>query len=252
MLGKLIGASSWNWTVFGKHPVAKDYFQINLTSPMANAFAKWVDAGYQRLSENLRRRTVCSWRFWAKGQKKGTTLCGLGKSSGDSIGRPYPMMIIGEGALDQWEKYWHLMLVGLGPTWETLEYASTRRLRSLDQLEIDINHLETPHKQWQQARKMNHNDLAVDLPEWKNNKIILSGVREKVQVLEKEGRLLIPLDGQGAMDAFQLALAWHLALKDCQSPVPNTVFMGGSPEKTFLALYCRPLSPDDFSVLWSV
>lgn len=53
MLGKLIGASSWNWTVFGKHPVAKDYFQINLTSPMANAFAKWVDAGFQRLSEKF-------------------------------------------------------------------------------------------------------------------------------------------------------------------------------------------------------
>jgi type VI secretion system ImpM family protein len=252
MLGKLIGASSWNWTVFGKHPVAKDYFQINLISPMANAFAKWVDAGFQGLSENSRRNTVCSWRFWAKGLKKGTTLCGLGKSSSDSIGRPYPMMIIGEGALDQWEKFWHLMLVGLGPTWQTLEYASTRRLRTLDQLVIDINHLETPCKQWRQARQLNYVELVDDLPDWKNKKIILSDVREKVRLLEKDGRLLIPLDGQGSEDLSQLAVAWHLALKDCQSPVPSTVFMGGSPEKTFLALFCRPLLSEDFSVLWSV
>jgi type VI secretion system protein VasJ len=162
------------------------------------------------------------------------------------------MMIIGEGALDQWEKFWHLMLIGLGPTWETLEYASTRRLRSLDQLENEINHLETPRKQWRQTKQMNHKELGDDLLQWKNSKIILSGVREKVRALETDGRLLIPLDDQGAVDPFQLAVAWHLALKDCRSPVPNTVFMGGSPEKTFLALYCRPLSPDDFSVLWSV
>ncbi|MBC2713421.1 MAG: type VI secretion system-associated protein TagF [Desulfosarcina sp.] len=252
MLGKLIGGSSWDWTVFGKHPVAKDYFQIRLTSPMASAFAKWVDAGFQRLSENSRRNTVCSWRFWAKGQKKGVTLCGLGRSSSDSIGRPYPMMIIGEGALDQWEKSWHLMLVGLGPTWETLEYAATRRLRSLDQLRNDINHLETPRKQWRQARQLDRKEQAEDHPEWKNKKIILSDVREKVRVLETEGQLFIPLDGQGSVDPFQLAGAWHLALKDCHSPIPNTVFMGGSSEKTFLALYSRPLAPDDFSVLWSV
>ena len=252
MLGKLIGHPSWDWAAFGKHPVAKDYFQLNLESPMASAFASWVDAGFRRLSEDERRDTACSWRFWAKGLKKGTTVCGLGKSSSDSIGRPYPMMIIGEGALDQWEKFWHLMLVGLGPTWETLEYASTRRLRSLDQLEMDINHFETPRKQWQQARQLNHRELAGDLPGWKNNKIILSGVREKVRALETDGRLLIPLDGQEPMDPFQLAVAWHLALKDCQSPLPNTVFMGGTPDKTFLALYSRPLSPDDFTVLWSV
>ena len=251
MLGKLIGTSRWNWTVFGKHPVAKDYFQVNLISPMASAFAKWVDTGFRRLSENERRITVCSWRFWARGQKKGTTICGLGKSSSDSIGRPYPMMIIGEGPLDQWEKSWHLTPAGLRPTWETLEYATTRRLRNLEQLENEINHLPSPRKQWQQTRKMDPNKLAADSCEW-NKKIVLSDIREKVRLLETDGQLLIPLDGQALIDPFQLADAWHVALRDCNSPIPSTVFMGGSPEKSLLALYRRPLIADDFSALWSV
>ena len=252
MLGKLIGKPGWDWAVFGKHPVAKDYFQINLTSPMAHAFAKWVDTGFQRLSEDERRRRVCSWRFWSKGQKRGATLCGLGKSSSDSIGRPYPMMIIGEGELDEWESYWHLMLFGLGPTWEALEYTATRRLKSLDQLESDINQMETPGRQWQQARQHTGNQLNDEQSAWLKKKIILSDVREKAKALGTDGQLFIPIGGNGDEDPFQLAGAWHLALKECHAPIPNTVFMGGSPENTLLAFYCRPLAPDDFSVLWSV
>ncbi len=252
MLGKLIGRPGWSWAAFGKHPVAKDYFQINLTSPMANAFAKWVDTGFQRLSEDERRHNVCSWRFWSKGQKRGAALCGLGKSSSDSIGRPYPMMIIGEGELDGWESSWHLMLLGLGSAWEILEYTATRRLGTLDQLVSDINQLETPAKQWQQARRLAGEQLTDDHAAWLKKKIILSDVREKANALETDGQLVVPIGGDDVEDPFQLACAWHLALKECQAPVPNTVFMGGSPEKTLLAFYCRPLAIDDFSVLWSV
>ena len=143
------------------------------------------------------------------------------------------------------------MLAGLRPTWETLEYATTRRLRNLEQLENEINHLQSPRKLWKQTRQVDPNKLAADPREW-NKKIILSDVREKVRLLETDGQLLIPLDGQGLIDPFQVAGAWHVALKDCNSPVPNTVFMGGSPEKNLLALYSRPLITDDFSVLWSV
>ena len=162
------------------------------------------------------------------------------------------MMIIGEGSLDEWETFWHLMLIGLGPTWEKLEYTATRRLRSLDQLESDINQLETPWKQWQQARQLTGNALNDDQSAWQKHKIILSDVREKVRALETDGQLSILLDGNGAVDPFQVAGAWHLALKECHAPIPHTVFMGGNPDKSLLTLYCRPLAPDDFSVLWSV
>jgi type VI secretion system protein VasJ len=250
MLGKLIGRPSWDWAAFGKHPVAKDYFQMNLVSPMASAFASWVDAGFRRLSEDDRRDTVCSWRFWAKGQKKGTAICGLGRSSSDSIGRPYPMMIVGEGGLNKWEKSWQLMLAGLRQTWETIEYATTRRLRNLEQLENQLCRLPSPCRQWNQIRLMNPQTLGADLQVW-DKKIILSDVNQKVRQLEIDGQLIVPLDSKELSDPFQMASAWHLALKNCAAPVPHTVFMGGRPEKNVLALFIRPLVADDFSELWS-
>ncbi len=250
MLGKLIGGSSWDWAAFGKHPVAKDYFQLNVVSPMASAFASWVDAGFRRIPEDDRRNVVCSWRFWAKGQKRGSTICGLGKSSSDSIGRPYPMMIIGEGALDKWEKTWQLMLAGLRETWEIIEYETTRRLKSLEQLEKQLLRMPSPHRQWKLTRQMAPNEWATSLQEYER-KIVLSDVKHKVRQLEIDGHLIIPLDGKDGSDPFQLAGAWHVALKNCDATIPHTVFMGGRPDNNVLAMYIRPLVADDFSELWS-
>lgn len=249
MLGGLIGSPSWVWAAFGKHPVAKDYFQINLVSPLASAFASWVDAGFRQLSEDDRRNTVCSWRFWAKGQKKGSVICGVGRSSSDSIGRPYPMMIIGEGGLNKWEKSWQLMLAGLRQTWETIEYVTTRRLRTLEQLETQMLRMPSPLQQWSRTRDMTPQDLTADLDAWKN-KIILADVQRKARQLELDGHLIVPLDDQASADPFHLATAWHLALKNCGAPIPSTVFMGGRPDKNVLALYTRPLVTRDFPFLW--
>lgn len=251
MLAKLIGASRWNWTAFGKHIVAKDYFQINLQSPIAKAFAQWVDNGFRALPEEKRRHTVCSWRFWTRGQKKGTALCGLTKSSCDSIGRPYPMTLIGEGALDRWEKSWELMLVGLEETWQTLEYTVARRLKDLDQLENEIGHLESPQKKWWEARHLSGPHQMGDNLRWEHKKIIVTNVRNKARSLDRDGRVVISLDNSDKDTPFQLATLWHTALKASQAPLPSTVFMGGGMEKTMLALFNRPLIQDDFVFLWS-
>jgi hypothetical protein len=84
-----------------------------------------------------------------------------------------------------------------------------------------------------------------------DRKIILSEVRQKVRQLELDGHLVVPLDGNNASDPFQLAGAWHVALKNCDAAVPHTVFMGGRPDNNVLAIYIRPLAAGDFSELWS-
>ncbi len=250
MLGRLIGGARWEWAVFGKHPVAKDYFQINLVSPMATAFAQWVDSGFRRLSEDQRRHTACSWRFWAKGQKRGAMTCGLGKCSSDSIGRPYPLMIVGEGTLPQWEQYWQLMLASLQSTWESLEYAASRRLRGLDHLETVVRSVPAPRSQWLEAASAVCPDDKDPLTGCR--KVFLTDACEKAKALDADGALLVELDGDDATDPFQLASAWHVALKACGMPAPTTAFMGGRPDKSVLALFRRPLMTDDFSSLWSI
>jgi type VI secretion system protein VasJ len=94
----------------GKHPTVMDYFQLGSSAPLVNAFAVWAENGYQKLVAKNRKRTAfCSWRFWAKGMRKGYIACGLGRDSSDSAGRPYPLMIMGIGTLAGWEENWDLL-----------------------------------------------------------------------------------------------------------------------------------------------
>ncbi|WP_083456635.1 type VI secretion system-associated protein TagF [Desulfosarcina cetonica] len=137
MLGRLIGRQRWSWAAFGKHPATKDYFQIQVATPLAHAFSRWVEAGFGRMDENDRRHRVCSWRFWSRGLKKGSMVGGLGRSSADGIGRPYPLVLLGEGTSGAGRKSgtfcpfcWHPCGIGWnmrppGEPWRSINWPMT-------------------------------------------------------------------------------------------------------------------------------
>jgi len=251
MLGKIIGRPRWAWAAFGKHPAARDYFQINTQLPLAQAFSQWVENGFGRLPEATRRNGVYSWRFWSRGVKKGTLVCGLGKSSGDGVGRPYPLVILGEGQLDRWEKNWNLLPFVLASAWDKMEYTASRRLEDLVQLEVDLQRLEKPAPAWKETLRSISPGFDSRQAE-PIHKLVMDQIQAKARTLETEQKLTIPLDQAALGDSLQMAGAWHQALK-AQLPVPpSTVFMGGSLEKAFLVLFLRPLMADDFIDLWSV
>jgi type VI secretion system protein VasJ len=251
MLGKLIGRPQWSWTAFGKHPSARDYFQISLDRPLAQAFAQWIESGFDKTPESVRRNGICSWRFWSRGMKKGALVCGLGKSSGDGVGRPYPLMLLGEGGLDGWEKNWHLLPFVLAPVWDKMEYAASRRMDHLSRLEANLQRMEPPRSTWRKTFHEHADALAqIDGPELK--KMIMAEVQTKARILESEQKLMISLGQSGSDDPHLLAGAWHQALKAHLGVVPSTVFMGGNLNQLMLVVYCRPLVADDFAELWSV
>lgn len=250
MLGRLIGRQRWSWAAFGKHPATKDYFQIQLATPLAQAFSRWVETGFGRMSEDDRRHRVCSWRFWSRGLKKGALLGGLGRSSADGIGRPYPLMLLGEGTLGGWEENWHLLPFLLAPMWDRLEYAATRRALEINQLAEDLERMVAPKPEWKNL----FNTAAADsmdacLPV---HKLLLSEMKVKARTLAEEQKLIIPLDGTCGIDPMQMAGAWHQGLKPCFAEPPSTVFMGGGPDQSFLVFYTRPLVADDFTELWTL
>lgn len=251
MLGKLMGWGRWSWAAFGKHPAARDYFQINLQRPLAQAFAQWVEDGFTRIPETTQRKGVYSWRFWSRGLKKNIMVCGLGKSSGDGVGRPYPMMLLGEGYLDRWEPHWNLLPFVLASTWNKMEYTAARRMEDIGNLEADLQRMETPSPGWKTSLRMVSCDLSGQEIE-PIKKIIMSEIREKARTLQTEQKLIVSLDAGYQGEPLQMAGAWHQALKSHYPGTPNTVFMGGSPEKSFLVLYSRPLMADDFVELWSL
>ena len=77
-------------------------------------------------------------------------------------------------------------------------------------------------------------------------------IREKADCLAKTKECLVPLDIQTDEDPLDIASHWNSLLKVHTSDVPNAVFLGGVPEKRFLAVFNRPLNSKDFVRLWSV
>jgi len=245
--------NTWNWALCGKHPVARDYFRVSLTTPLLLAFESWTEKGYLILSnQKTPTRNVYSWRFWAKGLKKGNLICGVGKDSSDSIGRPFPLLIMGDGTLDGWEDDWDLLPYTFEKTWDQIEYISSRRIDNLKDLENQVCAIKNPNHDWLELKSQNRNQGKLQSSHSALTTLKDSGeIREQADRLAKKMEILLPLESQVEENPLTLACLWSSFLKVHNSGVPNAVFLGGVPEKHFLAVFNRSLNANDFVRLWS-
>ncbi len=254
MLGLIKQKRSWEWSAMGKHPAAMDYFQLGINAPLVSAFTGWIENGYRRLiSKNRTRPTFCSWRFWAKGLQKGYIACGVGRESSDSSGRPYPLMIVGIGTLAGWEENWDLLPLVFAETWRQIEYITSGHFADLRQLETDIGRIKLPSQEWSafadgRLKGKNQDNRAEEN--------IMSQRRREIEkgagALLATNELFIPIDADQGCDSLTMAWYWLCFLKSHVDIVPNAVFLGGVPEKSYLAIFNRSLNSGDFVRLWSV
>ncbi len=242
MLGSIESANAWQWAAWGKHPVARDYFWVGPKAPLVKAFSDWVEKGYQVLSSKGRPASnLCSWRFWARGSRKETLVCGVARDSSYSVGRPYPRLIMGTGALQGWGDQWDLLPFACEKTWNQMEYLSAKRFTEFEQFEDDVQIIKPPYSEWSEFRSVSRG-----LEEWD-----YKGLENKVAGLSQEVDFCVPLDGGPSDDPRTLAGLWHALLKARINDAPNAVFMGGSSDGTYLAVFKRALVPNDFVRLWS-
>jgi type VI secretion system protein VasJ len=254
MLGSIKLKHSWEWTAMGKHPAAIDYFRLGSNAPLVNAFAGWIENGYQKLlSRNRTGSTFCSWRFWAKDIRKGYIACGVGRDSSDSAGRPYPLMIMGVGTLSGWEENWHLLTFALEDTWKQIEDITSGRFADLKQLETDISMIKLPSRQWSAFADSRLKDDNQDNDHGKNMMPHRSREIEKsTGMLLENHELFVAIDDDQDCNSLTMAGHWMGCLTSRMDIVPNAVFLGGVPEKSYLAIFNRSLNTGDFVRLWSV
>jgi type VI secretion system ImpM family protein len=232
---------AWCWNAVGKHPAAADYINVGAGAPVLDAVADWMTKGYEALQrENRPTREPHSWRFWLRGTRKDHLICGLGRDSSDRIGRPYPLLIVGEGPLKQWERQWPVLPALLARTWGRIERIAAHQYETLQALIDALTQLPSPA-----ADEMicNEGPSSLMAPER------LEACRTE---LHQTGRITIALnDGQGS-DPEARALAWHGLLKACCPDIPRAVFLGGNPRHAFLMVVREPLDTADFVRLWSM
>lgn len=230
-----------------------DYFQVGFSASLVRAFAGWMENGYQKLVSSKQIGSAFhSWRFWAKGEKKGYIACGVGRDSNDGLGRPYPLFIMGVGTLPGWEDHWDLLPFVLESIWSHMEYLGSKRFADLKQLEEEIRRINVPSADWsalsdrrQAAEMLGGSGRERSISRFPN------AVDKGAKALLGHNEFFVPIGNDDRDDTILLAEGWNYALKSRMRIIPKAVFMGGIPEKSYLAIFNRSLKSSDFVRLWS-
>ncbi len=243
---------SWQWSIYGKHPIAPDFFKLGEETPLFKLFSDWMEKGYQMyLQKGAPTRNLYSWRFWARGSQKEHLVCGVIKDSSDRLGRCFPLLILGAGVLPGWEEHWELLPLACENAWSQIEYFSTFSGSDLKKLGEELRHLRIPHSEWGELAKrgrdltdhwMNSNHLNFDLKEMEENVLRTSD----------QNRVFLRLITRSSIDQWAQVGFYHLLIKKKINRIPNAIFMGGSGETLFISLFRRPLQVTDFVQLWTI
>jgi len=248
-----LAPEGWRFAAFGKHPWAKDYIRLGSTTPMLTGFADWVDKGYEGIEGKKKGMAdAASWRFWSKGFGPGALVCGVVRDSVDRLGRPYPLLVLGTGALPDWEGHWDLLPYACLPLWQGIEYAGAQRYEEIGRFESAIRGLHPPVPDW--AGFSGRRDREAVVPEVRSG-IPGPGVasdRESDDAVPGEASRFIRLDERGGRDPLPAAVGWQTRLRRDDAEAPNAVFFGGTVAGAYLGVFRKRLSTSDFARIWNV
>jgi len=238
----------WVWSAWGKHPLAKDYIQLGAATSLSKAFAGWMAKGYRRLSSQADDEgPACAWRFWAKGDRRHTLLCGTIQTSSDTIGRPFPLLLMGSGPVNGWQKHWPLIPPALDGTWRRLEHLSSYKGDDIRSFGEVLATLAAPRPSWRDLRKKyapglfsEHSPGLAAVPHGKDHLGRYAGQQVAWCRLQAH---------HGARLLTQ-SLEFHDLIHRGSEGPPSVVFMGGVPSAAYIAFFQRSLNSADFARLW--
>jgi type VI secretion system ImpM family protein len=249
MPGLMRIARGFNWTLAGKHPAVADYIRLGARSAVLDALTDWVAKGYdvlQRAGHPL--QTGCSWRFWLRGAKKQELICGLCRDSSDCIGRPFPLLIMGEGMFKDLEKTWPLLPARLDKVWVAMEYIAAHRFDHLQAMADELQALDIAAAATAGGPPAG-GDEAVDA-------VVDERMVQCRHGLQTSGWGLVSLAGvrgpNTAPDPGRTAALCHARLQACCSDMPRAVFLGGPLLHPYMLVLQEALKPSDFMRLWTV
>ncbi|NLI82221.1 MAG: type VI secretion system-associated protein TagF [Deltaproteobacteria bacterium] len=258
MLGQLGFKQHWQWGVCGKHPSASDYFRLGHKNTIFDAFGDWVEKGYRSIAAKKDSvGAMLSWRFWVRGSGNDAISCGILKDSIDQVGRPYPLMILGSGRLQGWQSRWCQVQWACEKTWNQMEAISTRKYRDLRFLEEEVTRLRDPDPHWPDYEK-----VRLELEDIRRRsagsgrhddkfRFVLE-IEDKVMDSLRQSEILVSMNENPFWDRFFTLHIWQHLFQLHLKEVPKVVFMGGSSQRTYLALFRRALNLTDFVSMWSV
>jgi type VI secretion system protein VasJ len=251
VLGAIKLKADWRWTAIGKHPAARDYIRLGDDAPLADAFAGWIENGYRRfVKQQPDPSGLHSWRFWAKGMRKSHIACGLAKDSSDTLGRSYPLILMGVGKIVGWEKHWDQLPTVLEDVWGQMEYLTAKRFRDLQQMESALVRLTVPCAAWLEA-PLDRGETLAENPKG-HDASVTRDIAQAAATLRGQQAVQMTLGHHNGNLAMARVSTWNQILRRHVDEVPHTLFIGGKPEVSYVVVYNRSLRAQDFIRMWSL
>ncbi len=236
---------TWRWAAVGKLPAAGDFIKKDQGVPLLEAFGQWMAAGFEQVASRCAGQTPAaqlrSWRFWAAADGRNELVCGLGRDSSDSHGRPYPLLLLGQGPLDRWRQHWDQVPLMLEETWRRMEYIAAAGHRNLAAFWEAVAAMTPPAIQ-QVSFREKADFLGPNLE---------IRLQKHLRDLKSRQRTAIALEGPEAADPVAAAWTWHRLIAGRIGKVPRAAFMGGTLERTFVVISLGSLTVEDFVDLWT-
>lgn len=230
--------------------MASDFFTLGAEDSTTKAICEWIDRGYQPLSTQEQRSADCrSWRFWLKSPNKDVLAFGILKNSCDQAGRPYPLLLMGNGTLNGWGKHLHLLPTALEKGWGQMEYLTVKRYENLKQFKADVSQLPVPSSDWRALAEI----CPVATNCFSSQLQTVDGAQDSgFAALVQNNEMLLQLPSTSSEELLQQIIHWHMQFTSRLKQLPNAVFIGGDVARTYLAVFSRSLVSADLEKLWKI
>jgi type VI secretion system ImpM family protein len=222
----------------GKHPAFSDYIQVNTNLPLVNALASWVDAGMRSGGmESKKNRGIHSFRFWTMGVHKQSLIVGIIKDSSDSLGRIYPLLIMGQAYIKDKNCSWHSVFDRFGQVFRDFEEMSAARYDRFNEFKKALSDVRFPGADESSAYETSN--FSTSLANW-------------AQTSPLDEDLIVPMSV--FLENYESLTGNNSDYKigSAGNEPPKAVFIGGLPQKPIIAIYQRPLRTDDFCSLFDL
>ena len=224
--------------------MAKDYLTLGPGHPLLTALSDMVGRSYRKAAERGRvpdgRR---GWHFWTGGSGRDLIVCGHISKSQDSLGRPYPFLLLGEGELEDWREGWDFLPLVLAESWKRMAQITARDFESLSAMRGALASLPAPIRAWADIRKAQVPPTEASFNEPGPT---VGSLYERVRLFLDDPNLSMRVIVNGPAGSVRPPGG-----SARQSEVPQAVFMGGTGPEESLQVFFRPLAPADFVKMWT-
>jgi type VI secretion system protein VasJ len=235
----------WRFAALGKHPGAGDYIFLGDDFPLAGAMAVWLGKACDRGEVDPEQMDPAAGvAFWSRGGADGHPACGLLAPSWDSMGRSYPLLVLGVGPLDGWTDRWDMLPVALSPTWQGMRDIACSRKGATEYLRRKVEELLPPHDDW-----LVHSATRRDRLEREADRLPRPAVNDGAkQSLLRRGVLPLQTRHNRGEDVIWL---WHAALKKWADGIfhPEGALLWWNDARVRLLLLRRAIVPADLKAM---